>query len=194
MIEQPRVVKLRNGDEVILRTLRKGDRQLVIDFFKNLTKQDRLFLRHDVTELERIDARLEKIDYDRLIPIIAEKDGKIIADAELEQSVHGWRRHIGEIRVVVATNFQRLGLGELMVRELLQIAAEKGLEKIEAKMMEQQEGALGVMTRLGFEKVAEIPDYAKDLDGKRHNMYIMLYDLSEIQHRMQDAGHLPIRY
>ena len=64
-------------------------------------------------------------------------DGKIVADASLHQQLGGWKRHIGRISVVVHPGYRGRGLARALVQELIDIASDAGLEKLEAEWNER---------------------------------------------------------
>lgn len=190
----PKITKLNDGTEVILRVLSPDLRNKVVKFFRNLSKDDRLLLRNDVTDVVRVDERLNTIDYHRLIPLVAEYKGEIVADATLEQSPYGWTRHISEFRVVVARPFQKKGLAALLATELIYLALEKQVEKVEARLAAEQTAALKLCKKLGFKKIAVLPGYVKDLKKKTHDLVILELDLISLRPRMEDEDFLPSRY
>ena len=59
----------------------------------------------------------------------------IVADGSLEITGHGWGHHVGEIRLIVAHAFQRLGLGTLLARELYFLAVQHQLDRVVARVM-----------------------------------------------------------
>ncbi len=59
-------------------------------------------------------------------------------------------KHVGTIRMVVAREFQKLGVGSVLANELFLHALKSGLEKIVAEMMETQQGAKKVFEKLGL--------------------------------------------
>jgi RimJ/RimL family protein N-acetyltransferase len=122
----PIQVALRGGAQVRLRPMEPKDGPGVLDFFRALPEEDRLFLRDDVTSDEWLDRFVRQIDYTSMVPLVAEHAGKGVGNAALYRAPHGWSAHVGEIRVAVARAFQGKGLGTLMARELRDLVASKG--------------------------------------------------------------------
>jgi len=52
----------------------------------------------------------------------------VVADGALELEAEEWEQHMAELRLIVAHDFQRKGLGLLMARELFTQAANVALE------------------------------------------------------------------
>ena len=107
MRDYPKTVKLRDGRAVVLRPLANGDFEKLHAFFQALTDEDRLFLRNDVKDPALVRRWTGHLDFDRVIPIVAEDGDKIVADGTLHMNRHGWMQHVGIIGVVVARTHRR---------------------------------------------------------------------------------------
>src|SRR5512141_543013 len=94
--------------------------------------------------------RATELNYDRIYPLLAWKGNDIVADATLHKNLGGWMKHVGTIRIVVAKDFHRKGMGSVLANELFLHALKSGLEKVVAEMMEAQPGAKRVFEKLGF--------------------------------------------
>ncbi|MGC8829282.1 MAG: GNAT family N-acetyltransferase [Verrucomicrobiia bacterium] len=187
MSTYPKKALLRNNIEIVIRPLEKNDAAGLLAFFSALPEEDRLFLKDDVTKEETIARWMEELDYSRVFPLVAIAENKIIGDATLHFSRVGWSKHLAELRCVVARNYQKMGLGTLLMRELVIYAQQKGVEKIVAQMMDTQLGAQKAFERIGFKKEAELKGFVVDLIGKKHNLIIMVNDVSELWKKMEDV-------
>ena len=87
-----------------------------------------------------IDHWVNHIDYQRCFPLVAEAEGRIVGDGTLHMRKVGWKRHLGNVRVVVAKDYQGRGLGTLLINELVELAGEFGLEKLIAEIHLQAVG------------------------------------------------------
>jgi RimJ/RimL family protein N-acetyltransferase len=168
---------LKDGSRVILRPLVKEDRDKLLDFFQRLDEKDLLFLRSDVRNPEVIDRWVNNIDYRRAFPLLAEAQGRIVGDATLHMRRVGWKRHLGNVRVVVAKDYQNRGLGTLLINEIVELAGEFGLEKLVAEIHFQAQGALKVFKRAGFSVKAVFEDLVKDLTGQSSDLVVMICDV-----------------
>ncbi len=181
-----KTLKLKDGSTLLIRPLAKHDGPALLAFFKALPDDDRLFLKEDVTKKEVIDRWIDELNVDKVLPLVAEKDKIICADATLHFNVYGWQRHMAEIRCVVSKEYQKKGLGTALMRELVSHAVEKGVVKLSAFMMDTQKSAQRAFERLGFKKEAELKDFVKDIKGKTHNLVVMVNDVSELWKKMED--------
>jgi len=186
MEEYPKIAKIKDDISVVIRPLARGDGPALLDFFRALPADDRLFLREDVTEQGVIERWIAQLDYDKVLPIVAEKDSNIIGDSTLHFNQHGWHRHMAEIRCVVAKEYQKKGLGTILMHELVSHASQKGVDRIRAEMMDTQISAQKAFHRLGFKKEAELRNFVIDMDGKTHNLVIMVNDVAELWRKMED--------
>jgi ribosomal protein S18 acetylase RimI-like enzyme len=186
MENYPKTVKIKDGSSVVIRPLARDDVPALLAFFRALPAEDRLFLREDVTRQEVIDKWISKLDYDQILPLVAEKGSAIIGDATLHISQYGWHRHMAEIRCVVARGYQKKGLGTLLMHELVAQASQRNVDKIRAEMMDTQISAQIAFRKLGFKKEAELKNFVIDMEGKSHNLVIMVNDVSELWKKMED--------
>jgi len=182
---------LKDGTKVTVRELHLNDLDKLMAFYQALPLEDRLYLRVDVTNKDVVSQRIKFIETGNVIRIIALSGGEIVADGALELSGEGWRRHQGEIRVIVSHPFQHKGLGMLLIKELYLVAVEKNVEMIIAKMMRPQVAAQHIFRKLGFREELLIPDYVKDLKGEEQDLIIMACNtkelLTELEHFLSDT-------
>ena len=86
MEDFPKTVKLKDNTTVVIRPLAKQDGPALLKFFAEIPEEDRLFLKDDVTKKEVIDRWVTKLDFDNVMPIVAEKDSDIVKSLLLYSS------------------------------------------------------------------------------------------------------------
>lgn len=178
--------KLKDGTEVIIRELTIDDLDKSIAFFQALPKEDRIYLRVDVTKSENVERRIQMIKFGKVIRLVAVVGDEIVADGALELETEEWEEHIAELRLIVAHPYQRKGLGMIMARELFSIAASKNVEEIVVKFMEPQIAAWKVVKKLGFHKDSILHNYVKDIDGVKHDLVLMRCDLKSLWEKLEN--------
>ena len=182
---------LKNGTKVVIRPLAFKDLDRLMAFYRSLPPDDRRYLRVDVTDRKVVAERIRLTEQGQVFRLIALCKDKIIADGALELSGEEWRRHQGEVRLIVARPFRRKGLGMIMIRELYFLAAARNVATIVAKMMRPQKGAQTIFHRLGFREEALLPDYVRDLTGRTQDLLIMICNLgdmwTELDHFYSDS-------
>lgn len=173
----PKEIKLKDGLKCRVRPLRRDDEKEFHRFFLAIPETERMFIKHRVSDPEVIRNWCQNIDLGRNLPLLAVANGEIVADATLHQQLGGWRRHIGRVSVLVHPNFRNRGLARALVAEILQIARQNGLEKVEAEFIGEQEAALKTFAFLGFSQLLRLEDYVKDMQAISHDYVLMGLDM-----------------
>jgi GNAT superfamily N-acetyltransferase len=155
----------------------KEDADRLYAFFSRVPREDRLFLRDDVSIRDVIDSWTQELDYRKVLPLVAEVGGNIVGDATLHRRKFGWTSHVGKVRLVIDKDYRGKGLGTVLIEELIDIAKKAGLEQLVAELMSNQTGALSAFKRLGFEKEAVFFNYVKDQMGEERNLVVMIKNL-----------------
>ncbi len=180
-----RTVTLVDGYPVVIRDMRPEDAQRSFDFFASLPEEDRRYLRVDVRRWELVERRISDVGTGRAERLVVLDGDRVVADGSLELEGHGWGDNIGEIRLIVARDFQRRGLGTLLARELYYLAAEHKVDRIVSRMMAPQKGARNIMKRLGFQDEFVIPNHVRDREGIWQDMILMRCNLTELWREME---------
>ena len=178
-------LKLRNGETAVIRRLTVADGKALQAFFRSLPADDRLFLRDDVTQDAWLERFIRQVDNETLVALVAEHGGDIVGHATLQRALHGWTRHVAEIRVVVARESQRKGLGTALAKAITKLAVSLGLEKMVAHVVENQVGAIKAFERLGFQKEAVLKNHVKDLRGMKRDLVVLSDDVSHLWSAME---------
>lgn len=179
-------VRLKDGRRIMLRPLTHDDFEALHAFLHSLPEEDRLFLRQDVRDPQLVQKWVQELDADRIIPLLALEDDRIVGSGRIHMMNHGWMQHVGHMRLITARTHRRKGLGGLIARELVDLAAERRLEKIQAHVIEDDVGAVKMCTTLGFKTAAILEGMVKDQSGRRRNLAIMVNDVSDLTRIMED--------
>jgi len=182
----PKQAKLQDGSRVIIRPLISNDEEALVEFFKSIPPQDHLYLRDNVKDPQVIHQWIANLNYENILPLIAEINGKIVGDCTLHQYRGGWKSHIGTVRIVIHPEYRGRGLSTLLVGEMIQIAIDSGIEKLEGEFMPEQKNAVTIFEKLGFVKIATLPQHVKDVRGEIHDLLIYVYDLRAGEHYAAD--------
>ena len=167
-----------DGVEISFRLMEPSDRDDILAFARSLPDHDLLFLRIDITDPKVIDEWLGNIEKGHTITVLAESEGTIAGYASLHRDDVSWRRHVGEIRVMLKPDLRGLGLGKTMANEVFAIAKDLGLQKVMVQMTTDQRGARGMVESLGFRAEALLADFVIARDGRTHDLLIMSYDVT----------------
>jgi L-amino acid N-acyltransferase YncA len=169
----PQGITLKDGSKCKLRPLRKDDEQGFHEFFLAVPEAERMFIKHRVKEPQIIREWCQNIDLGRNLPLLALMDGKIVGAATLHQQLGGWKRHIGRVSVLVLPKYRGRGLARALVTEIVTLARNLGLEKVEAEFIGEQEAAIKMFALLGFSNLVRLEDYVKDMQAVSHDYILM---------------------
>jgi len=177
---------MKDGSQLMIRELKLADLDHLMDFYVSLPHRDRKYLRIDVTDRELVKQRIIDAENKKDIRLAAWHDGKIIGTGALELGRDDWKKDIGELRLIIAKEFQRKGVGTLLATEIYHQAAEKGVQKLVVKMLRPQKAAQSIFKRLGFDHESVVPDYVFDQLGRSQDLLIMTSNMEnfwkELEH------------
>ena len=169
------VVTLRDGARVLLRPLVADDRQALLDFFLPVSMDDRRYTRHNINDPDVVSAWAEHIEYDKVFPLIAVVGDRIVGNATLHFN-EGPARHRGELRIFMAKDFRRRGLGNRLIQALIEHARKKSLYLLEVFIISDQVSVIKAMQKAGFQQVCTNEDYYMLPDGElRDVVHLMLH-------------------
>jgi acetyltransferase len=141
------------GEHLNIRPIRPTDEALLQRFVRHLTAEDiRLRFFGPIREMtHEMAARLSQIDYDRDMAFLlldGPKDreellgvGRLAAEPGFEQA---------EFALVVASDRQRRGYGELLLRHVLAYAKVRGVKRVIGHILRENHRMIGLSKRLGF--------------------------------------------
>ncbi len=181
----PQHLTLRDGTKVVVRSVEATDSNALLEFYRSLGEADREFLTDDVTKPEWVQRFVRLVQLHEIVSLVAEHEGKVIGEATLYRTPHGWTAHVGELRVSTAPAFRRKGLGTVLAHELVRVATGLGLEKLIVQMVENQAAARRTFARLGFKEEAVLRGHVKDIHGIKRNLVIASNDVSHIWDAME---------
>ncbi len=176
---------LKDGSEILIRSMRTKDLDPLMDFYNSLPQNDRRYFRVDVTDREVMNQRIKLMESGNFLRLIAFSDDKVVATGLLEFSTEDWRKHQCELRTIVDPALRHKGLGTVMLRELYHLAAEKKVERVVVRIMRPQKAARAICHKLGLREEVVLPDYVKDTTGKTQDMIIMTGDMKEFWRELE---------
>ena len=179
-------LKLEDQTEVLIREMTRKDLARSLAFFRSLSEEDRTYLRRDVTKRKVVEERIREVESGAVRRLVAVAGDEIVADGTLEFSGQEWKKHVGELRLIIARDVRRQGLGVQLARELFLLAASARVEEILVRMMRPQKAARSIFRKLGFRQEMVLPDYVKDLSGAKQDMILMRCDLEALWSEMED--------
>jgi L-amino acid N-acyltransferase YncA len=171
-----RLVKLNDGQAVLLRPLVKTDENNLVALFQTATGEAKRFLRSDVSDEALVRSWAQSIDYARVLPIVAEVGGRIVGEVTLHFGRHS-TQHIAEVHIYLEAAYRGKGLGSIMLKEAIALARQAGLQYLFAQVVLEQHEAIKAIQNLGFKMEASVRDYFMDEEGAMHNIVILMLQL-----------------
>ena len=175
--EFPKELSLQNQLQCTLRPLEETDEDGLLRFFAEIPSRELLFIKHRVTERPVIHEWCSEINLERNFPLLACRENSLLGICTLHQQLGGWKRHIGRVSVHVHPKHRGLGLARTLVTEIIEVARQSGLERIEAEFVGEQEAAIKMFSHLGFTPLFRLEEYVKDMQAMSHDYILMGHNL-----------------
>jgi acetyltransferase len=147
-----KIVQGKDGVAIILRPIRPEDEPLLGKFHETLSDRS-VYLRYfsplvlsDRVTHERL-ARVCHADYNREIPIVAEREGQIIAVSRLSR-LH--ESTSARLTMLVTDRFQGHGIGHLLLQHLIDIGRAEGLSRVIAHILADNVPMQKLLEKHGF--------------------------------------------
>ena len=147
-----RQLVLRDGSTVLLRQIRAADGPLLLDGFARLSaesRQARFLIRKDeLTEAElRYFTDVDHHDHEAIVAVSA-ADGRCVGVARFVRAVED--DQAAEVAVTVVDDWQRRGVGAVLLSQLLERALHEGIRRFTALIDDSNTAMLGLLRSLGF--------------------------------------------
>ncbi len=166
------------NDPVVFRLMTPEDRDVALDFVRKLPARDLFYLMNDIRDPTEMSLWIEGIRKHRIVTVLAECRGRLIGYGALTIGHLPWTRHLGEVRILVSSDWRGRGLGKFLAKEIFAIAHDLGLRRIIARLTSTQVPARYVFQHVGFHIEAVLADCIIDNDGNAQDLLIMSYDMS----------------
>lgn len=174
------IVTMRDGARVLLRPLMPSDRQALLDFFLPVSIEERRYMRHNVNDPQLIASWTENIDYDRIFPLVAVVGDRIVGEATLHFN-EGPARHRAEIRIFLAKDFKRRGLGSKLIQAMIDIARKRSIHIVEAQVVTDHVEVVKALHKAGFETIATFDEYFMLPDGELRDVVHLALRLRKVE-------------
>jgi acetyltransferase len=141
----------RGGEHLLIRQLQPEDMTLYPDFLADVSAEDlRLRFFADIAELSAAERdKLSHLDYRHETAFIAleETTGRILGLVRLRDELD---EKTAEFAILVRSRLKGHGVGWLLMRRVLDYAKEKGLRRVYADVLAENDAMLQMCAELGF--------------------------------------------
>jgi len=150
--------KTETGIDFVIRPIRPEDESLIVDFhgrLSNETVYQRYFTKLGYEQRvahERL-VRVCFTDYDREIALVAERldpETDKLHIASIARLIRLPNSHTAELSLIVSDDYQGHGLGTEMLRQLIEVGRQEGLDTMVAEVMVANSGMVRICQELGF--------------------------------------------
>ncbi len=179
MVYRAETLMLRDGGEYIIRSVEPEDAQHMLQYMKIMLGETPFLVStpedFDYSAEEEASILDGRKNDPRSLMLVAEKDGQIIACADVRS--HGRRsrvRHRAELGISVRKDFWRQGIGSALMERLIAFALQCGYEQIELTAVSKNRRALNLYMKYGFTVYGTRPHGMKYPDGDYADDYLMV--------------------
>jgi RimJ/RimL family protein N-acetyltransferase len=134
--------------------------------------------RHRVKEPTIIRDWSENLDYAKVLPLLALVKDRVVGNVTLH-FCDGPKRHTAEVRLFLAKDFRRRGLGTKMLRSLVDLARKQGLAILMVEIVADDANAVKAFELLGFKPQATLQDGFMFPDGEAHDLVVLTMPLQQ---------------
>jgi L-amino acid N-acyltransferase YncA len=159
--------KLKNKKRVTLRFLNAEDKEKLFHMFSSMSKEALKWSNTPFT----MDVIQEWIDdITNLIAIVVEYRKKIVGFGFIKKCQHVRREGVGDLTIYLHQDFQKIGLGTYISRNLLDQAKKENMHKIEHYIVAKNEAALYLYKKVGFEIEGVSSESFIDINGEYQDL------------------------
>jgi RimJ/RimL family protein N-acetyltransferase len=151
---------LKDGRNVVLRAPRWDDLDDFVTFINELVEERTEIARTEKEtrdeEADWLGARLADIETGKMIAMVGEVGGHVIASSEV--AARPWEQsHVGGLGIAILKEGRGVGLGTAMMNALLQLAKQAGLRTVILDHFATNSVARRLYEKVGFKEVGRIP-------------------------------------
>jgi RimJ/RimL family protein N-acetyltransferase len=155
-----KIIQLKSGKEVLLRTPTVTDAQALADYINELVDEDTFISSRKQTaqdEESYITSMLKKIDAGKEVHIVGIVDNKKVAAIDIfSQGVR--KEHVGELQINIHKDYRGEGLGKILMEEALTLAKDVlKLNIITLTCFSVNTVALSLYNKYGFQEFGRLP-------------------------------------
>jgi RimJ/RimL family protein N-acetyltransferase len=159
---------LASGKKVTLRVLRWEDIDGLLIFINNLVeekqgdKKSTLYTGFDRKVTREEEANwlaqiLVAVEGEAVINVVADIDGKIIANGDVTRGRYKDTLHYGHLGLTMISKYRGQGIGHRMIETLVRESRKAGLRTLDTEFLAENETARRAYEKAGFRQAGRIP-------------------------------------
>jgi len=170
-----------NNHGLVLRNPEEDDAQMLLEFLKTTCAETRFLAK----EPEEITMTLEdERDFiksqnksERNLMLLGFLDGEYVGNCSLMGMSPSRYQHRVSMGIALYQRFTGMGIGKVMTEQLINISKGKGIEQIELEVVADNDRAISLYKKMGFEIMGTFPNNMKYKDGTYADTYWMIKKL-----------------
>ena len=174
----------KNGETVILRSIKWEDLDLALEFINNLVSEkledpDFGIVSDKQTresEAKWLADRLIEIESGNAIHVIAFGHGKLIGNCGVSRGKGSDEFHHGTLGISVSKEYRNFGIGREMLKTAIEECRKAGFKTIELEAFGNNQRAIHLYERVGFKQVGVIPKKIHR-NGRFYDIVVMSIEL-----------------
>lgn len=170
------MVTLKDGVQVLLRPMIKEDRPRLDQLYLSASDDDVRYLRDNVKDPAILQEWCDNLNYDNILPVLALVKDRAVGSGTL-RFLKGPKRHMGEVRLFLAKDFRKRGLGAKLIRTLVDFARRQGLALLVAEITSDQPKVIHAFEQIGFKARCTLEDYFMFPDGECADVVLVTMEL-----------------
>ena len=175
---EEKTLSTKNNRKVHIRTAKPADSEFLIDINLQIVNEKLYMLRQPEEAIYTKEGEIKKIenylDNEGSLYIVAEIDNEVVGYLDFHNGVFKRTQHAGSFSIYILKKWRQLGIGELLLNELLEWAKNTSLiEKITLAVFSTNERAQALYRKLGFKEEGRCPKDMKLEDGTYMDSVLM---------------------
>jgi len=157
---ESRKFKAKDGRKVVLRPIKWEDLDDCVEFINSLVEEGADILVDTKVsregEADWLGKRLARAVKGEIIDLIAEVDGKVVANSEVEKR-SGLMSHVGYLGIGIKADYRGIGIGTQIMQALKEESKKAGLKILVLDTFATNETAQALYRKMSFQDAGRIP-------------------------------------
>lgn len=180
---QEKTVLLKNGKTCLLRLAEESDAETLLEYLKITSGETPYMVREPEEVRTSVEEEVEFIRKTRENPwalhLLAFVDGVFAGSCSFAGNSERIRmRHRCTVGISLYRAFWGMGIGTVLLGEILDAAGTVGYEQAELEVVSTNEAAIGLYKKLGFQATGTLPRAFKYKDGTYADFLFMVKELT----------------
>lgn len=170
-----------NGHELLLRNARSEDADMLIAYLKTVCEESKFLVKEPeeitFTPEEEQNFIASQNESPCNLMLLGFLDGEYVGNCSFSGNSVSRFHHRAGMGIALYQKYTGMGIGGIMIERLLETAKKIGIEQMELEVAADNERAISLYRKLGFEVFGTFPDNMKYKDGSYADAYWMMKKL-----------------